>query len=64
MIWKGRKGSSNVGDKRGKGMAGIGLAIILFVMLLGGNPSINVQIFQTHKKTVDTLNYLSSMSTV
>ncbi|WP_250211688.1 neutral zinc metallopeptidase [Peribacillus simplex] len=34
MIWKGRKGSSNVEDKRGKGMAGIGLAIILFVMLL------------------------------
>lgn len=43
MKWKGRKGSTNVEDRRGKGGiavagGGLGLVIILIVALLGGNP--------------------------
>ncbi len=45
MKWKGRKGSYNVEDLRGMGMAGkgvlgggVGLVIVLIITLLGGNP--------------------------
>ncbi|MGY3313383.1 hypothetical protein ACV242_001879 [Peribacillus simplex] len=48
MIWKGRKGSWNVEDKRGKGMAETGLAIILFVMLLA---VIQASTFKFYKPT-------------
>ena len=46
MKWKGRAGSSNVEDRRGKGGGkaiagvggGIGLIIVIIITLLGGNP--------------------------
>lgn len=48
MRWKGRKGSSNVEDRRGSGIGaggkgaiggGLGLILIVVYMILGGNPS-------------------------
>ena len=47
MEYKGRKGSSNVEDRRGKGKGGValagggigGLIIILIITFLGGDPS-------------------------
>lgn len=46
MKWKGRAGSSNVEDRRGKGSGkaiagvggGLGLVIVIIITLLGGNP--------------------------
>lgn len=47
MIWKGRRGSSNVEDQRGSGMGGrgalpigggLGIIIVIIYTLLGGNP--------------------------
>ena len=46
MKWKGRSGSSNVEDRRGKGSGkaiagvggGLGLVIVIIITLLGGNP--------------------------
>ncbi|MTT31124.1 metalloprotease [Terrilactibacillus sp. BCM23-1] len=53
MKWRGRKGSSNVEDQRGKGIGGIGVAgggigliIVLVVTLLGGNPGELLNNFQ------------------
>ena len=43
MKWKGRTGSSNVEDRRGKGgvvggLGGLGIIIVIIYTLLGGNP--------------------------
>ncbi len=45
MKWKGRSKSTNVDDRRGRGMGGIGIAgggigliVVIIVTLLGGNP--------------------------
>ncbi|MFD2616486.1 KPN_02809 family neutral zinc metallopeptidase [Terrilactibacillus laevilacticus] len=53
MKWRGRKGSSNVEDQRGKGIGGIGVAggglgliIVLIATLLGGNPGELLNNFQ------------------
>lgn len=49
MKWKGRKSSSNVEDRRGRGVSGgiigggiggVGLIIYLIFTLLGGDPSV------------------------
>jgi len=45
MKWRGRQGSSNIEDRRGKGIGGkgiigggVGLVIVVIITLLGGNP--------------------------
>lgn len=65
MRWRGRKGSSNVEDKRGlsqKGMVGGGIgtiAIVLVVLLLGGDPTSILQNVQLDDQTT-TSNYTES----
>jgi predicted metalloprotease len=64
MRWKGRKESSNVEDRRGmspggKGMVGGGIgtiAIVLVVLLLGGDPTSILQNVQTEQQG-STSNY-------
>ena len=64
MRWKGRKGSSNVEDRRGmsfkgKGMVGGGIgtiAIVLVVLLLGGDPTSIIQNVQSDNQSTNT-NY-------
>jgi len=64
MRWKGRKESSNVEDRRGmsskgKGMVGSGIgtiAIVLVVLLLGGDPTSILQNVQTTDQTTNS-NY-------
>ena len=64
MRWKGRKESSNVEDRRGmsfkgKGMVGGGIgtiAIVLVVLLLGGDPTSILQNVQSDDQTTNT-NY-------
>jgi predicted metalloprotease len=64
MRWKGRKESSNVEDRRGmspggKGMVGGGIgtiAIVLVVLLLGGDPTSILQNVQTSDQTTNS-NY-------
>lgn len=62
MRWQGRKGSSNVEDRRGLSSKGVigggigGIAIILIVMLLGGDPSALLQNLQTTDQSA-TSNY-------
>ena len=64
MRWKGRKESSNVEDRRGmsfkgKGMVGGGIgtiAIVLVVLLLGGDPTSILQNVQLDDQTTNT-NY-------
>ena len=64
MRWKGRKESSNVEDRRGmspggKGMVGGGIgtiAIVLVVLLLGGDPTSILQNVQLGDQTTNT-NY-------
>ncbi|MDT3695516.1 MAG: neutral zinc metallopeptidase [Ignavibacterium sp.] len=62
MRWQGRKGSSNVEDRRGLSSKGVigggigGIAIILIVMLLGGDPSSLLQNLQTTDQS-STTNY-------
>ena len=64
MRWKGRKESSNVEDRRGmspkgKGMVGGGIgtiAIVLVVLLLGGDPTSILQNVQVDDQTTNT-NY-------
>jgi uncharacterized protein len=64
MRWKGRKESSNVEDRRGmssggKGLVGGGIgtiAIVLVVLLLGGDPTSILQNVQSDNQTTNT-NY-------
>lgn len=62
MRWQGRKESSNVEDRRGLSPKGVigggigGIAIILIVMLLGGDPSALLQNLQTTDQSA-TSNY-------
>lgn len=64
MRWKGRKESSNVEDRRGmsfkgKGMVGGGIgtiAIVIVVLLLGGDPTSILQNVQTTDQTTNS-NY-------
>lgn len=64
MRWKGRKESSNVEDRRGmspggKGMVGGGIgtiAIVLVVLLLGGDPTSIIQNVQLDNQSTNT-NY-------
>ena len=64
MRWKGRKESSNVEDRRGmspggKGMVGGGIgtiAIVIVVLLLGGDPTSIIQNVQLDNQTTNT-NY-------
>ena len=64
MRWKGRKESSNVEDRRGmspggKGMVGGGIgtiAIVIVVLLLGGDPTSLIQNVQLDNQTTNT-NY-------
>ncbi|MBE0551236.1 MAG: zinc metallopeptidase [Ignavibacterium sp.] len=64
MRWKGRKESSNVEDRRGmspgsKGMVGGGIgtiAIVLVVLLLGGDPTSIIQNVQSDNQSTNT-NY-------
>lgn len=62
MRWQGRKESSNVEDRRGLSPKGVigggigGIAIILIVMLLGGDPSAFLQNLQTTDQSA-TSNY-------
>ena len=64
MRWKGRKGSSNVEDRRGmsfkgKGMVGGGIgtiAIVIVVLLLGGDPTSIIQNVQLDNQSTNT-NY-------
>ena len=64
MRWKGRKESSNVEDRRGmspggKGIVGGGIgtiAIVLVVLLLGGDPTSILQNVQTDQQG-STSNY-------
>lgn len=67
MRWKGRKESSNVEDRRGmssggKGIVGGGIgtiAIVLVVLLLGGDPTSILQNIQLDDQTTNT-NYTES----
>ena len=67
MRWKGRKESSNVEDRRGispggKGLVGGGIgtiAIVLVVLLLGGEPTSILQNVQINDQTTST-NYTES----
>lgn len=67
MRWKGRKESSNVEDRRGmsprgKGMVGGGIgtiAIVLVVLLLGGDPTSIIQNVQLDNQSTNT-NYTES----
>lgn len=67
MRWQGRKESSNVEDRRsmspgGKGIVGGGIgtiAIVLVVLLLGGDPTSIIQNIQTTDQTT-TSNYTES----
>jgi len=65
MRWKGRKESSNVEDKRGispRGMVGGGIgtiAIVLVVLLLGGDPTSILQNVQVDNQTTSS-NYTES----
>jgi uncharacterized protein len=67
MRWQGRKESTNVEDRRGlspggKGMVGGGIgtiAIVLVVLLLGGDPTSILQNVQTADQTTNT-NYTES----
>jgi len=67
MRWKGRKESSNVEDRRGisprgKGLVGGGLgtiAIVIVVLLLGGDPTSIIQNVQINDQTTST-NYTES----
>jgi len=67
MRWKGRKESSNVEDRRGisprgKGLVGGGLgtiAIVIVVLLLGGDPTSILQNVQINDQTTST-NYTES----
>lgn len=67
MRWKGRKESSNVEDRRGmssggKGIVGGGIgtiAIVLVVLLLGGDPTSILQDLQTTDQTTNS-NYTES----
>ena len=67
MRWKGRKESSNVEDRRGispggKGLVGGGIgtiAIVLVVLLLGGDPTSILQNVQINDQTTST-NYTES----
>ncbi len=67
MRWKGRKESSNVEDRRGmsfkgKGMVGGGIgtiAIVLVVLLLGGDPTSILQNVQVDDQTTIT-NYIET----
>jgi predicted metalloprotease len=62
MRWQGRRGSSNVEDKRGLSSKGFigggigGIVIILIVMLLGGDPTSLLQNIQTDQQTSNS-NY-------
>ncbi|MBK6913425.1 MAG: neutral zinc metallopeptidase [Ignavibacteriales bacterium] len=62
MRWQGRRGSSNIEDKRGLSSKGIigggigGIVIILIVMLLGGDPTSLLQNIQTDQQTSNS-NY-------
>jgi hypothetical protein len=64
MRWKGRKESSNVEDRRGmsfkgKGMVGGGIgtiAIVIVVLLLGGDPTSIIQNVQSDNQSTNT-NY-------
>jgi predicted metalloprotease len=67
MRWKGRKESSNVEDRRGmspggKGMVGGGIgtiAIVIIVLLLGGDPTSIIQNVQLDSPSTNT-NYTES----
>ena len=67
MRWKGRKESSNVEDRRGmsprgKGMVGGGIgtiAIVLVVLLLGGDPTSILQNVQVDDQSTNT-NYIET----
>jgi len=65
MRWKGRRESSNVEDRRGmssKGIVGGGIgtiAIVIVVLLLGGDPTSILQNVQTSDQTT-TSNYNES----
>ena len=67
MRWKGRKESSNVEDRRGmsprgKGMVGGGIgtiAIVLVVILLGGDPTSILQNVQVDDQSTNT-NYIET----
>lgn len=67
MRWQGRKESSNVEDRRGmsfkgKGMVGGGIgtiAIVLVVLLLGGDPTSILQNVQSDNQSTNT-NYIES----
>lgn len=67
MRWKGRRESSNVEDRRGmspggKGIVGGGIgtiAIVLVVLLLGGDPTSILQNVQVDNQTTNT-NYVES----
>lgn len=65
MRWKGRRGSSNVEDRRGmspKGIVGGGLGtivIVIAVLLLGGDPTSILQNVDTQNQTT-TQNYTES----
>ena len=65
MRWKGRKESSNVEDRRGispRGMVGGGIgtiAIVLVVLLLGGDPTSILQNVQVDNQTTNS-NYTES----
>lgn len=62
MRWQGRRGSSNVEDRRGLSSKGVigggigGIIIVLIVMLLGGDPTSLLQNIQTDQQTSNT-NY-------
>lgn len=65
MRWQGRRGSSNIEDKRGLSSRGIlgggigGIVIILIVMLLGGDPTSLLQNIQTDQQTSNS-NYFET----
>ena len=65
MRWKGRRESSNVEDRRGlssKGMVGGGLgtiAVVVIILLLGGDPSDVLQNITTNQPTTSS-NYVET----
>ena len=65
MRWKGRRESSNIEDRRGispKGMVGGGLgtiAVVVIILLLGGDPSDILQNITTNQPTTSS-NYIET----
>jgi predicted metalloprotease len=66
MRWQGRRKSSNVEDRRGlssKGMVSGGLgtiAVVVIVLLLGGDPSDVLQNITTNNQTTRSSNYVET----